>query len=312
MASNRIPIAVSVVALCFYYSQIALPQSPASPRTVKIDHALICTSDLAPTQQGFIEVGLAPDYGGHHGQALTQMAQLGFPDGTYIGIEAPVTPSADTGTPQSSLMKADAGPCGWAVTTLDVKAELERFSRLGVTVGAPEPRSRNRPDGTFAEWQSASVGPGAPGSNLPFLMEDKTPRSNRAPRPSASTDGFALTGVSIIALGVKDLNASIALFRKVYGWPAPTVEEHPEFGAKLAYFKGTPVMLAVASDANSWVSERIARFGECPIAYFLGTSDFKITAAHFSLPAASRWFDRDISWFDIGKLRGIRIGIVGQ
>src|SRR5579864_7929442 len=119
---------------------------------IKFDHALICVSDLAPMQQGLAAVGLQADYGGHHGHATTKMAQLGFPEGTYIGVEAPVDASVETGTPQSSLMKVNAGPCGWSVTSSDMKSDLERIARLGVPVGVPEPRSRNRPDGTMAEW----------------------------------------------------------------------------------------------------------------------------------------------------------------
>lgn len=228
-----------------------------------------------------------------------------------IGVEAPVDASVETGTPQSSLMKANAGPCGWSVTSFDLKGDLERISRLGVAVGAPEPRSRTRPDGTFAEWQSASLGPGAPGSNLPFLMEDKTPRSNRAPHSSASIEGTTLTGVGIVVLGVQNLDENINLFRKVYGWPAPKVEAHPEFGAKLAYFAGTPVMLATPDAPGSWVAERIARLGQCPIAFLLHSGDFKAASKHFSLPEGKKWFNLDVSWFDVKKLHGVRLGIVG-
>jgi catechol 2,3-dioxygenase-like lactoylglutathione lyase family enzyme len=262
-------------------------------------------------QQGLADVGLQPDYGGHHGHATTQMAQLGFPDGTYIGVEAPVDASVETGTPQSSLMKASAGPCGWSVTSSDLKADLERISRLGVTVGVPEPRSRNRPDGTIAEWLSASIGPGAPGSNLPFLIEDKTPRSNRAPHASLSTEGTTLSGVGVVVLGVKNMDENIALFRRIYGWPAPKVEDHPEFGAKISYFAGTPVMLATPSSPDSWVFERIARLGQCPIAFLLRAGDFKAASQHFSLPTGKRWFNLDVSWFDVKKLHGVRLGIVG-
>lgn len=262
-------------------------------------------------QQGLTDVGLQPDYGGRHGHATTQMAQLGFPDGTYIGVEAPVNASVETGTPQSSLMKANAGPCGWSVTSTDLTSDLERISRLGVAVGAPEARSRNRPDGTMAEWRSASLGPGAPGSNLPFLIEDKTPRSNRAPHASESIDGTTLSGVGVVVLGVKNLDDSIALFRKVYGWPAPDVEDHPEFGAKIAYFAGTPVMLAVPSAPDSWVLERLDRLGPCPIAFLLRAGDFNAASRHFSLPAGKRWFHLEVSWFDAKKLHGVRLGIVG-
>jgi hypothetical protein len=287
-------------------------QSSEAPRTLRFDHALICVSDLAPMQQGFADAGLQPDYGGHHGHASTQMAQLGFDDGTYIGIEAPATAAAETNTPQSALMKADAGPCGWSVTSTDLKSDLERIARLNVKVGVPEGRSRTRPDGTQAEWQSASVGGGAPGSNLPFLIQDKTSRSNRAPRASASLAASKISGVAIVVLGVPDLNESVALFRKVYDWPAPKVEAHPEFGARMAYFSGTPVVLAAPLSEDSWVAQRVSRLGAIPVAFLLRSTDFAGTVEHFSLPAGESWFGMRVSWFDARKLRGTHLGIVGN
>jgi hypothetical protein len=262
-------------------------------------------------QQGLTDVGLKPDYGGHHGHATTQMAQLGFVDGSYIGVEAPVDASVETGTPQSTLMKANAGPCGWSATSTDMKGDLERISKLGVHVGEPEGRSRTRPDGTLAEWHSASLGAGAPGSNLPFLIEDKGPRSNRAPHASPSTEGTTISGVGVVVLGVKNLDDSIALFRKVYSLPAPTVEDHPEFGARVAYFPGTPVMLAAAATPDSWVAERVGRLNQIPVAFLLHADNFKAASKHFSLPAGKPWFHQDVSWFDVQKLHGVRLGIIG-
>jgi hypothetical protein len=299
-------------AIGFNSSAKSIPQSATSaPIPIKFDHALICVSDLAPMQQGLTDVGLKPDYGGHHGHATTQMAQLGFSDGSYIGVEAPVDASVETGTPQSALMKANAGPCGWSATSTNMKGDLERIAKLGVKVGEPEGRSRTRPDGTLAEWHSASLGAGAPGSNLPFLIEDKGPRSNRAPHASPSTDGTTITGVGVVVLGVKNLDASIALFRKVYSVPAPDVEDHPEFGAKIAYFSGTPVMLAAAASPDSWVAERIGRLDQIPLAFLLHADDFKAASKHFSLPAWKPWFHLDVSWFDLQKLHGVRLGIIG-
>ena len=285
-------------------------QSPSSTAIeVRLDHALVCTDDLDSMQQGFAEVGLKTDYGGHHGQAPTHMAQLGFDDGTYIGIEAPLKAPAQ-GILRADLMNGGAGPCGWAAQTSDLRADLDRVSHLGVTVGAVESASRKRPDGTLAQWQDAGMGPGEPGVLLPFLMQDITPHSERV-RTSASTRGTGLTGVTMVILGVKDLNDEIALFRRVYNWPAPKMEDHPDFAARLAHFEGTPVILA-APLGRSWLSDRLGRFGPLPAAFLLGTSDFKAAAAHFSLPGASTWFNGKVSWFDAQKLHGVRLGILGQ
>jgi Glyoxalase-like domain len=309
---SRVMLLVVGLTLAFDAGQGARARAQSgssSPVEVKFDHALICTDDLASMQQAFADVGLKPDYGGHHGQAPTHMAQLGFDDGTYIGIEAPLKPPAQ-GILRADLMNGGAGACGWAAQTSDLKADLDRVSRLGVTVGAIESASRKRPDGTLAQWQDAGMGPGEPGVMLPFLMQDITPHSDRV-RTSASTRGTGLTGVAMVVLGVKDLNAGIALFRRVYNWRAPKVENHPEFGARLAYFEGTPVILA-APLGHAWLSDRLARFGPLPAAFLLGTSDFKAAAEHFSLTGSTTWFNWKVSWFDAQKLHRIRLGIAGH
>jgi hypothetical protein len=71
------------------------------------------------------------------------------------------------------------------------------------------------------------------------------------------------------------------------------------------------VMLAVSSSPDSWISERISRLGQCPIAFLLHAGDFRAASKHFSLPAGKRWFNLDVSWFDAKKLHGVRLGIVG-
>lgn len=281
----------------------------SSPVEVKFDHALICTDDLDSVERGFAEIGLKPDYGGRHGQAPTHMAQLGFEDGTYIGLEAPLKTPAQ-GILRADLMNGGAGPCGWAAQTSDLKADLDHVSRLGVTVTTIESASRQRPDGTLAKWQDAGMGPGEPGVLLPFLMQDITPHADRV-RTSASTRGSGLTGVAMVVVGVKDLNQGIALFRRVYDWPAPNVEDHPEFGARLAHFEGTPVILA-APLGQSWLSDRLARFGPLPAAFLLWTSNFKTASDHFALTHPVNWFGWKISWFDRGKLHGIKLGITGH
>lgn len=287
----------------------ARPAPPARPVTLKLDHGLICASRLGPLGRAFASVGLRPDYRGRH-NIPTVMDQLGFEDGTYIGIEAPIKPPAPPNLSVAKLMDGNAGPCGWAVTTSHIKAELERVSRLGVPVGRPEYLNRKIPGGRLIKWWEGRLGNGRPGATLPFLMQDITPHKYRT-LVSASTKGTGVTGLAVVVLGVKNLDASIALFRHVYHWPPPKVEIHTGFGAKLAYFAHTPVILA-APLTHSWLSDRLRRFGNCPVAFLLGSSDFKATMAHFSLHDGTPWFNRQVSWFNAKKLHGVRLGIIGQ
>lgn len=285
--------------------------TPSSPITLTVDHGVICESELGSIQKAFADVGLQSDYGGRHLESPTQMAILGFEDYSYLGLDTPVTSPAPPVVEFRKFMDGNAGPCAWVVNVPDIGRELERVSRFGIKVEDPNYLSRKKPDGTLSKWKKAKLGEETSGATLPLLLQDITPRSYRV-EPSASTKGTNLTGVSIVVLGVSDLEASIALFRHVYGWPAPVVEQHPDFGAKLVYFQGTPVILAVPLAQNSWLSERLARFGPSPIAFLLGTRDFKATSTHFSLPSATPWFDRKVSWFDPDKLHGVRLGVIDQ
>lgn len=286
-------------------------QGPASKSTmIVIDHASICGSDLQTLQQSFSDVGLAADYGGPHSNGVTHMAQLGFDDGSYLELIAPLKPGAVEGSNWAKLIAGDAGPCAWAVGSGDIGPEMERLKKLGIGVQQPQLGSRKRPDGMAIEWTTVTVGPGTPGSTLPFVIEDRTPRPWRM-QPSASVSGSGFLGVEEVVLGVNDLDAAIAMFRRAYGWEAPLIESHSEFEAKLAYFPGAPVMLAAPLGTHSWVADRIQKFGELPVAFLLGTRDFAPTAKRFHLASGKNWFGQKIGWFDANKLHGVRLGVLG-
>jgi len=179
------------------------------------------------------------------------MALLGFDDGSYVELIAPQQPgSADSTSGWGKKMAENAGVCAWAVGSADIKDELERLSRLGIATGRARAGSRKKPDGAVLQWETATLGKGDPGATLPFLIQDHTPCSLRV-QPSASVKGSELTGAVVVVIAVRDLEASITLFRRAYGWPAPATSEQPEFGARLAYFTGTPVMLASPLDAKA-------------------------------------------------------------
>jgi Glyoxalase-like domain len=285
------------------------PLARAAP--LKVDHASVCGSELESLQQAFAEVGLKADYGGRHANGVTQMALLGLEDGSYLELIAPQKPGAFAGSDWAKFMAADSGACAWAVTVDDVGGELARLKRSGIEGKGPFPGSRQRPDGTVLQWETARVGSGTPGATLPFLIQDKTPRSLRV-QPSASVKASGLAGIAIVVLGVRHLDQAIALFRRAYGWPAPELEEHREFGARLAHFLATPVVLAAPLDKSSWLAERLELLGESPAALLLNTQRFDSAVAQFKLSTETIWFGQKVAWFNREQLRGVRLGVVGQ
>jgi hypothetical protein len=276
---------------------------------LELDHVSVCGSNLDTLRQAFADVGLKPDFGGPHGNGITQMALIGFDDGTYLELIAPIKPGVTEGSDWAKFMTEDAVACAWAVTSNVLLQEVDRLKKAGIAVTAPEAGSRKRPDGMSVEWKTAGVGPGTRGSVLPFVIEDETPREWRV-HTSASVAGAPVSGVVSVVLGVNNLDASIALFRKAYGWSDPVIQKEKDFG-KLAYFPGEPVMLA-AANGGGWLAERIAKYGESPVAYLLATRDFAAASKKYKLSGNRTWFEQKVGWFDAGKLKGVRLGVIGE
>jgi predicted enzyme related to lactoylglutathione lyase len=288
---------------------IILMSFPVTAQTVlELDHATICGSNLDALRQAFTDVGLTPDFGGPHANGVTQMALIGFDDQSYIELIAPVKAGVTEGSDWGKYMAGDAGSCAWAVGTNVLLQEVDRLKKLGVPVTTPQHGSRKRPDGMSVEWTTADVGPGAPGSLLPFIIEDQTPRPWRV-QTSESVKGAPVFGVENVVLGVTNLDAAIALFRKAYGWSEPLIENQKDFG-KLAYFPGEPVILADPS--GGWAAEHVSKFGEGPVAYLLGTRDFAAAIKKYKLNSGKPWFAQKVGWFDANKLKGVRLGVIGQ
>ncbi len=294
-------------------SQAAMPQTATTQESktvvLELDHVSVCGSNLDALRQAFTDVGLTPDVGGAHGNGVTQMALLGFDDASYIELIAPVKPGGTAGSDWAKFMSDDAVTCAWAVGSNVLLQEVDRLKKAGIPVTPPERGSRKRPDGMSVEWMTADVGSGTPGSTLPFIIEDQTPRAWRV-QTSASVQGAPVSGIENVVLGVNNLDAAIALFRKAYGWSDPLTETQKDIG-KLAYFPGEPVILASPS-GGGWLAEHLAKYGETPVAYLLATRDFPAAAKKYRLSGGKTWFGQKVAWFDVGKLKGVRLGVIGE
>ncbi len=274
---------------------------------LELDHVSVCGSNLETLRTAFTEIGLTPDFGGPHGNGITHMAAVGFDDGTYIELIAPVKAGEAAGSPWAKFMGEDAVTCAWAVGTNVLLQEVDRLKKAGIAVTEPVKGSRKRPDGMSVEWSIADVGSGTPGSLLPFVIEDQTPRAWRV-QTSASAQGAPVSGVENVVVGVTNLDVSVAMFRKAYGWADPIIETQKDWG-KVAYFPGEPVILASGA---GWIAERISKFGESPVAFLLAGRDFPAAVKKYKLAGTKTWFGQKVAWFDAGKLKGVRIGVIGQ
>jgi hypothetical protein len=93
-----------------------------------------------------------------------------------------------------------------------------------------------------------------------------------------------------VVIGVHNLEGSIAQYRKAFDLPAAKRQRDEAFGADLAWFEGTPVVLAVSLTSSSWLARRIGQYGDSPCA-FVFTADKGLTGWQ---PA--NWFGRPVFW----------------
>lgn len=276
---------------------LLLPMTlPAADLT--IDHVTIAGKDLKVMQAALAALGIPSEYGGPHSNHATEMALTSFPDGSYlelIAIQPKADPAAVAAHYWSKHMQNDAGPAAWAVRPQDFEFEVNRLKGSGLTVQAAR-SGRSRPDGVRLEWEAAPVGPGPNGVFYPFLIRDFTPRAQRA-MPSGTPTTQDFNGVQRVVIAVRDLEASIKRYREAYALREPVQQDDATFGGRLAWFEGTPVVLAAPERPQSWLAGRLSKIGEGPCAFILSAR----RAEGYRTSSRVTWFGRGVAWLDTGK-----------
>jgi len=276
--------------------------------TLKVDHVTIAGYHLAALESALAALGLAAVYGGVHSNGITHMSVLGFDDGSYIELIS--TRDKEKKSPLwGDFIADDAGICAWAVEADDVANEVSRLAAKGLPVSGPVYMNRQRPDGKVAEWDLAFVGEHEPGTKFPFTIRDRTPRELRV-IPTESVSGSELTGVGKVILGVTDISSSIESFRRAYDLPEPEIMDDESFGAKLANFEDSPVMLAAPLRTGGWLSDRLNQFGELPCGLLIRTRDFSKTAEKFSITGQLDLFGHRTAWLNADSLQGTKLGFI--
>jgi Glyoxalase-like domain len=279
-----------------------------SAADLKIDHATVCGANVDAMRKALIGAANLPsEYGGPHSNHATEMALVSFPDGSYLelmGVQAKPDPdpAAVSAHVWSRFLRNNAGPCAFALRVTDINAEVARLKSAGIPVGTPERAGRIRPDGTRLDWETLDEGSRPRGSLLPFLIRDITPREMRA-FPSGKPTTAEFGGIGKVVVGVRDLDSAIAQYRKAFSLPAPRREKDAGFDADLAWFGGTPIVLARGLSESSWLTRRVRDYGDAPVAFVLKATHGVIGSGHLST-----WFGHPIFWTREGQL-GWRLGI---
>lgn len=277
---------------------------------MQIDHVTIAGSNLDRMRRAFSACGLETAYGGPHANGVTHMAAVGFRDGSYIELISFLrAPGPSRFWPE--MIAGDAGACAWCVGVSDIHAETERLRTLGIPVEGPAPFERKRPDGQIVAWDLSFPGEASPGSLLPFLIQDRTPRSLRM-TSSPALAASALSGLALIVIAVRDLLPAVALFHRIWAWDAPQIQYDPYLQGEVAWFAGAPV--AVVQASGGALLRRTGQWGDLPAAFGLAAEDFDGSCRGLPVEAISEWRDgaarRRIAWFRPPELPAVLLAVV--
>ena len=274
----------------------------------ELDHVLFGGDSLEEMETAFAEDGLFTEYGGPHGNGRTHNAVLGFTDGSYLELIAPI--DRDRRAPRrDDLLRGNAGPCGWALETSDIADAVDVFRTRGIEMDAPIELTRERPDGRHLRWKLAFPGDFGPGTFYPFLIEDITPRTDRID-PAAVTDAPELTGLSKVLLGVQDRDVAYEKFTAAFG-PLPDPEGFVLDGIEATVSEIPETVLGLVSDGGSGpLGSRTDAYGQIPRSFLIGTADFDRSIERFSISNVERYLDDRLAWLDVSGFPPASIGLL--
>jgi len=232
--------------------------------SLSIDHVILVVSDLLVASQQFSQLGFTVISGGVHSGGLTHNALVPFPDGTYLELLSTTRSSrlkllsfmkrlrllgiyiGDDTAINRRLTTDLAGGIGIAdfcMVSGDLEKEINLLETRGAQFTAPIPGGRQRPDGKEISWLTS-----VPRTlDLPFLIEDKTPRELRLPVVENDYHKNGILGISGLAVLVSDLVESLAHYRALLGDDPLSQAQYPQPGSQSSQFSNDNRFITILS-----------------------------------------------------------------
>ena len=259
--------------------------------TLIFDHAILVVNDLPVAMRQFTQLGFTVTPGGVHAGALTHNALIAFADGAYLELLATTRRSTATllkvlyftrmlrfyapaKTPIGKrLLTGIAGGVGlsdFALHSQDLDQHLSAIQQRGLTLDGPQPGGRRRPDGQQVSWRTAVP----PAIDLPFLIDDVSPRPARVPGGDAQRHANAVSGVAGIMVAVPDLGKIAARYRALLGVDLQEPSQFPLPGARSIDFALGSTILTLLEPArgNATLRKSLAARSTRPLAIWLQTT----------------------------------------
>lgn len=238
---------------------------------LRLDHLVVLVNELPTAVTDYTAAGFRVVEGGRHADGLTENALIGFQDGTYIELIA-FTDAGDTRDNTwgwRQFAGRGGGLIDYCLASDDLAADVTRLRAAGLTVSNPTDGGRKRPDGAELRWRSARIWQS--GRELPFLIEDRTPRELRVPGGENTAQPNGVTGIRELLVAVADVERIAAEFAALLEVEVPaTRPDRKRDGLAAAFEAGAQGFTFVEPRmASGAVQLRIERAGLGPFEVLL-------------------------------------------
>lgn len=178
-----------------------------------IDHLLIAVQDIDLASEVYDTLGFQVMSGGKHPALGTHNALVPLADGTYLELIGVWDPAlAEEKSPFIvEALKHENRLARFALASDNLDADVAAIRARGLEMGDPQAGERERPDGQKVQWRSAFPAD----ARLPFVIQDITPRTLRAPLPDSGIGRTLRMGD--VNVGVTDLASAAARYAQLLG-----------------------------------------------------------------------------------------------
>jgi hypothetical protein len=221
--------------------------------TLSIDHLIIVVRNLELATNQFNQLGFTTIPGGVHSGGYTHNALVPFTDGTYLELLATTRPislsyfmllkrlrllklftARHTEINQRLIDDIANGPgiIDYCMLSSDLSHDVAVARKCGLVVTDPISGGRLRPDGTQINWRTAV--PAA--MDIPFLIDDLTPREQRIPNVDDQFHSNQIQGIYGISILVSDYVESMAHYQSLLGEEPTSEVKFPQPGTQMSQF----------------------------------------------------------------------------
>lgn len=230
----------------------------------RIDHVVILVPELDHAIETYRGLGFQVVPGGVH-PGGTHNALIAFRDGSYLELIAFQQPEQPSEHRWHRFLAGGGGLVDFALGVDDLAAELERIRARGLDYRGPVPGARRRPDGVEVAWRLGQPLDERTGE-LPFLIDDVTPRPVRVPGGPQAEQPNGVVGVRGVVVARRDPGVGAGEWGRLLGETPPAAATDESLVASTVTFDVGSQQVVIASplDPGSPLAGRIQRRGDGP------------------------------------------------